>query len=196
MTVSTLAFPVLTLLLSVFAEHGNLLGYSEPLATKNARSTAAITSLTWRANARIFARDPKGEPMPANPHLKTIKLSGAERVPGLYNMVCEHNGLLMAVQWLKQGFLFAAMIEQDPPPPPPTETAFELGAQGTEGDDRDSVWTNEDVISENSEDEEERFKRANQPSKQEKLVAKSQGLAKALRVQFDMDNLDKPTGFS
>ena len=121
----------------------------------------------------------------------------------------------MAVQWIQDGFLAAAMIEADipqdiPTPPEPHQPKqkgrFETGASASEHHDDDAVWEDEEAVEETSEDEDERVlaqeqgeeqaqKQDTEPSKQMKLFERSQGLASALREQWKVDGFKMPPGF-
>lgn len=196
----------------IFSTHGTLLGYSSPLTVKTARNIAALAGITWRVNNQAIMR---GDGIPTltggASFLKTVAVTNAENGHGLFNMICEYRDLIMAVQLIKDTFLAAAMIEADAPEPiaddlaasePQEEVRFETGAAAT-GEHDDEAWEDEAAVEETSEDEEDKAKalakaqeEANkEPTKQEKLFAKSQGLASAVREQWKADGFAMPPGF-
>ncbi|KAL8779455.1 MAG: hypothetical protein Q9213_006939 [Squamulea squamosa] len=175
----------------VFTTHGTLLGYSSPLSVTTARNIAAITGLTWRANDSALLRGTDIGPIPGGASLlKTLEISQAEKGPGLFNMICEYKKYLMSVQWIKPGFLLAAMTELDEHAAVKGKGKFSIGA-GSE-QEGDEEWEDGAAVEETTEDEEER---ARTPSKRVKLLQKSQGLASALREQWKVDGLKLPPGF-
>ncbi|KAL9576712.1 MAG: hypothetical protein Q9212_006873 [Teloschistes hypoglaucus] len=179
----------------IFTMHGSLLGYSSGILVATARNIAAAAGLTWRQKDQHMMRDPEADLRSGSTNfLKVLEVTKAEQGPGLFNMICERKGFLMSVQWIQSGFLVAAMIKNDVPPPPPvastTQTGFQLGAGAN--DDGDGTWEDEDAVEETSEDEEDKAK---QLTKTEKLLAKSQGLAEALREQWKLDAFKMPPGF-
>ncbi|KAL8766076.1 MAG: hypothetical protein Q9209_007042 [Squamulea sp. 1 TL-2023] len=176
----------------VFTTHGTLLGYSSPLSVTTARNIAAITGLTWRANDSALLRGADIGPITGGASLlKTLEITQAEKGPGLFNMICEYKKHLMSIQWIKPGFLLAAMTELDEPTSVVKGRGkFSIGA-GSE-QEGDEEWEDEAAVEETSEDEEER---ARAPSRRVKLFQKSQGLAGALREQWKVDGLKLPPGF-
>lgn len=106
----------------------------------------------------------------------------------------------MAVQWIKGGFLAAAMIEATGTDHIYDADKYELAKEGltmgagTDGHD-DGVWEDEGAVEETSEDEEDKAKARKDPAKQAKLFAKSQGLAEAIRMQWNADDFKMPRGF-
>ncbi|KAL9603835.1 MAG: hypothetical protein Q9219_000944 [cf. Caloplaca sp. 3 TL-2023] len=206
----------------IFSTHGTLLGYSSPVPVKTARNIAALAGITWRVNNRALLR---GDEIPSltggASFLKTIAVTEAENASGLDNMICVYKDLLMAVQWVKDSFLAAALIEADQPqtvsndmPSSKSKDArgFEIGASAsdTDHDQDDEVWEDEEAVEETTEDEEDKAKaqeqaksreqiraqeRAKEPSKQTKLFEKSRGLASAVRDQWKVDGFKMPPGF-
>ncbi|KAL8736747.1 MAG: hypothetical protein Q9166_000113 [cf. Caloplaca sp. 2 TL-2023] len=175
----------------MFTTHGTLLGYSSPLPVATARSIAAITGLTWRANDSALLRGVDIGPITGGASLlKTLEITQAEKGPGLFNMICEHKKYLMSVQWIKPGFLVAAMTELDESTTIKGKGNFAFGA-GSE-QDNDEAWEDEGAVEETSEGEGDRAK---MPTKQSKLFHKSQGLASALREQWKIDDFKLPPGF-
>lgn len=186
---------------SVFSTHGTLLGYSSPVGVKTARNIAALAAMTWRANDLALLRGNSTTPTTSSATLlRTVTMTPSGRVPGLYNMICLYKNLLMAVQWIKGGFLAAAMVEA-------TETDHiydadkdklakeaHATAAGTDGQD-DDAWEDENAVEETSEDEEAKVKERKDPTKQAKLFEKSQGLAEAMREKWDADDFKMPRGF-
>ncbi|KAL8860556.1 MAG: hypothetical protein Q9178_002908 [Gyalolechia marmorata] len=176
----------------IFTTHGTLLGYSSPLAVTTARNIAAITGLTWRANDSALLRGSDIGPITGGASLlKTLETTQAEKGPGLFNMICEYKRYLMSVQWIKPGFLIAAMTELDPEPVTVKgKGKFSIGAGSEPEGDED--WEDDGAVEETSGDEEDRAK---VPSKKSKLFQKSQALASALREQWKVDNFKMPPGF-
>lgn len=184
---------------SVFSTHGTLFGYSSPLEVKTARNIAALAGVTWRANDQALLRGGPVKPLTSGATLlKTVSVTKAEKGPGLFNMIYIYNDLLMAVQWIKGGFLVAAMIEAtetdhiyDEPDKPAGGLQMGAGAKH----DTDSVWEDEEAVEETSEDEEDRVKARKDPTKQAKLFEKSQAMAEAMREQWKHDDFKMPRGF-
>ncbi len=182
----------MTLSSSIFTTHGTLLGYSTPLAVTTARNIAAITGLTWRANDSALLRGTDIGPITGGASLlKTLEITQAEKGPGLFNMICEYKRYLMSVQWIKPGFLLAAMTELNPQSVNVKgKGKFSIGAGSEPEGDED--WEDDGAVEGTSEDEEHRGK---VPSKKSKLFQKSQALASALREQWKVDNFKMPPGF-
>ncbi|KAL8902762.1 MAG: hypothetical protein Q9171_007604 [Xanthocarpia ochracea] len=176
----------------IFTTHGTLLGYSSPLAVTTARNIAAITGLTWRANDSALLRGVDIGPITGGASLlKTLEITQAEKGPGLFNMICEYKRYLMSVQWIKPGFLIAAMTELNPEPVTVKgKGKFSIGAGSEPEGDED--WEEDGAVEETSEGDEDRVK---VPSKTSKLFQKSQALATALREQWKVDNFKMPLGF-
>ncbi|KAI4107333.1 MAG: hypothetical protein L6R37_001694 [Teloschistes peruensis] len=178
----------------IFTMHGTLLGYSSGLPVTTARSIAAAAGLTWRQKDQHMMRDPEADLRSGSANfLKVHEVTKAEQGPGLFNMICERKDFIMSVQWIQSGFLVAAMIKNDAAPPSASTTAqtgFQLGAGAN--DDGDGNWEDEDAVEETSEDDEDKAK---QFTKTQKLLAKSQGLAEALREQWKLDEFKMPPGF-
>ncbi|KAL8966467.1 MAG: hypothetical protein Q9197_005961 [Variospora fuerteventurae] len=190
----------------IFSTHGTLLGYSSPLKVKDARSIAALAGITWRAHDHaLFRGGPVAPLISGATLLKTIAVTKADKGSGLYNMICAHNDLLMAVQWIQGGFLAAAMIDA-------TEADYiydeeskpeglEMGA-GTKHSD-DEVWEDageavddeEATGEEDAEDGNAKQQPAKDAAKQTRLFEKSQGMAEALREQWKVDDFKMPRGF-
>ncbi|KAL8933163.1 MAG: hypothetical protein Q9211_005929 [Gyalolechia sp. 1 TL-2023] len=202
----------------IFSTHGTLVGYSSPLPVKTARNIAALAGITWRVNNQAMMR---GDEIPTltggASFLKTVAVTSVDNGPGLFNMICEYKDLVMAVQLIKDTFLAAAMIEIDKTEPsldevptskPEEDTKVETKASAT-GKHDDEAWEDEEAVEETSEDEEDKAKarEANaleeeaqkeakkEPTKQEKLFEKSQGLASAVREQWKVHGFKMPSGF-
>ncbi|KAL8802701.1 MAG: hypothetical protein Q9200_006495, partial [Gallowayella weberi] len=167
----------------IFTTHGTLLGYSSTINVTTARSIAAITGLTWRANDSALLRGADIGPIPGGASLlKTLEITQAEKGPGLFNMICEYKKYLMAVQWVTKGILVAAMIELDEPAAVKGKGLFAVGAGSQQ--ESDEAWDDERAVESTSEDGEDQAKSPSMPSK---LFQKSQGLASALREQWKVD---------
>ncbi|KAL8834602.1 MAG: hypothetical protein Q9170_003678 [Blastenia crenularia] len=208
----------------VFSLHGTLLGYSSPLPVKTARNIAALAGIAWRTNKQALLRDQKIPPLTGGASiLKTVDVTKAEKGPGLSNMICKYKELLMAIQWIKDDFLAAALIEADEPGNARDDAASsktrkveraEAGSSATKHDEE--VWEDEEAIEETSEDEEDRVQAQSQnqvkgqakkptkeptresnqePSKEVKLFEKSQGLANAINGQWSVHGFKMPPGF-
>ncbi|KAL8814859.1 MAG: hypothetical protein Q9223_005951 [Gallowayella weberi] len=175
----------------IFTTHGTLLGYSSTINVTTARSIAAITGLTWRANDSALLRGADIGPIPGGASLlKTLEITQAEKGPGLFNMICEYKKFLMAIQWVTKGILVAAMIELDEPPAVKGKGLFAVGAGSQQ--ESDEAWDDERAVESTSEDGEDQAK---SPSTQSKLFQKSQGLASALREQWKVDGFKLPPNF-
>ncbi|KAI4198885.1 MAG: hypothetical protein LQ348_001963 [Seirophora lacunosa] len=209
----------------VFSTHGTLLGYSSPLKVKDARNIAALAGITWRAHDQALLRGGPVAPLVSGATLlKTIAVTKAEKGPGLYNMICAHNGLLLAIQWIKGGFLAAAMIEAtvadyiyDEENTPEGAGGLEMSARTTKqhgSDDDEVVWEDEEAVEDEEEEEEaeevaasdfeggsdgkakpKTKARSKDPAKQTRLFEKSQGMAEAMREQWKVDDFKMPRGF-
>ncbi|KAL8666870.1 MAG: hypothetical protein Q9202_001110 [Teloschistes flavicans] len=181
----------------IFTMHGTLLGYSSDLPVTAARSIAAAAGLTWRQKDQTVLRDPEADLLSGSTNfLKTLEVTKAEKGPGLFNMICERKGFLVSVQWIQSGFLVAAMIKIDESPPASAaKSSFQLGAGAN---DDDETWEDEGAVEDTTEDEEDRAKKLTKSqklTKPQKLLAKSQGLAEALREQWKLDEFKMPPGF-
>ncbi|KAL8848028.1 MAG: hypothetical protein Q9221_006933 [Calogaya cf. arnoldii] len=179
----------------IFTSHGTLLGYSSPLPVATARSIAAITGMTWRANDSALLRGTDANPPTGRASLlKVLEITQAEKGPGLFNMICEHKRYLMSVQWIKPNLLLAAMTEHDEQVIAAAgkgKGKFSIGAGDSE-QEGDEEWEDERAVEETSEDDDDRAKA---PSKKSKLFHKSQAVAGALREQWKVDDLKLPPGF-
>lgn len=130
----------------------------------------------------------------------------------------------MAIQWIKGGFLAAAMIEateadyiHDEENTPDGAGGLEMGAGTTRqhgSDDDEVVWEDEEAVEEEEEEEEteevaasdfeggsdgkpkpKTKARGKDPAKQTRLFEKSQGMAEAMREQWKVDDFKMPRGF-
>ncbi|KAL8715878.1 MAG: hypothetical protein Q9220_000545 [cf. Caloplaca sp. 1 TL-2023] len=186
----------------VFTTHGTLLAYSSPLPVTVARNISALTGLTWRANDQAVLRGADIGPIPGGASLlKTLEITKADKGRhnnNLDNMICKFKSFLMAVQWIQNGFLLAAMIESEHPSAAAAaekgKGRFEVGADG-EGDEGDEAWEDEGVAEEGTSENEDDGGTTTKLSKKEKLFAKSQGLADAIREQWKTNGFKMPAGF-
>lgn len=157
--------------------------------------------MTWRINDLAVLHGNLTTPTTSSANLlKTVTMTPAGRVPGLYNMICLYKDLLIAVQWIKGGFLAAAMVEAteadhiyDADKDKLAKEALATAADTDEQDD--GAWVDEAAVEETSEDEADKAKGRKDPTKQAKLFEKSQGLAEAMREQWNADDFKMPRGF-
>ncbi|KAL8646184.1 MAG: hypothetical protein Q9226_006974 [Calogaya cf. arnoldii] len=188
--------PGITTSYIIFTSHGTLLGYSSPLPVTTARSIAAITGMTWRANDSALLRGTDANPPTGRTSLlKVLEITQAEKGSGLFNMICEYKRYLMSVQWIKPSLLLAAMTELDEQVIAAAagkgKGKFSIGAGDSE-QEGDEEWEGERAVEETSEDDDDRAKA---PSKKSKLFQKSQAVAGALREQWKVDDFKLPPGF-
>ncbi|KAL8905028.1 MAG: hypothetical protein Q9207_002884 [Kuettlingeria erythrocarpa] len=185
----------------VFSTHGTLLGYSSPVEVKTARNIAALAAMTWRVNDLAVLHGNLTTPTTSSANLlKTVTMTPAGRVPGLYNMICLYKDLLIAVQWIKGGFLAAAMVEATEADHIYDADKDKLGKEALAtaadtGEQDDGAWVDDGAVEETSEDEANKAKGRKDPIKQAKLFEKSQGLAEAMREQWNADDFKMPRGF-
>ncbi|KAL8675113.1 MAG: hypothetical protein Q9168_000484 [Polycauliona sp. 1 TL-2023] len=181
----------------VFTTNGALLGYSSPLPVVTARNIAAITGATWRITDSALEHGTDIKPVTGSASLlKVLETTEAEKGRGLFNFICEYKQYLMSVQWIKPELLMATMIEHNNEQVTAAgkgKHGFSLGAAGSEHEDDEDGVEDEGAVEETSEDEEDDQAKAR--SKKSKLFQKSQGMASALREQWNLTNFKIPPGF-
>ena len=109
------------MLKSVFTTNGTLLGYSEGTTIRKGRTIAALTGAAWRINDDMILNHSKDVPY-AGSFLKMVEVFPYDQADaGLKCMLAEVNEWLIAVHYIKERLLVAAMLPLNALEPPPAD---------------------------------------------------------------------------